>query len=281
MLRRRPIKKKLASKWVGPYEVQEINGRSAYIVDEHGRKRTDFSQLKKFKQDDERQSTVFFQVPPESESSTEELNPESEQLDSDDEESPDEEPIFWPEKPQVFTRKVVGNIRPVNRPSESYSDTDSDTSDECDSSDTELEKSMDGQLGRGFSHAERQEIVQNTVTRCGRTSKPPERFVANVISQEPVDTSGCRLRGEFQKSAQHDSSYNQEEYATGDSTENINRDSEFIVPSSPRKRNTRENSELEKLRGHTSPPKRIKFYNAQVNTLRSNHKMCDIKIADD
>ena len=117
---------------------------------------------------------------------TEELNLEREQNDGESDISSDEENVFWPEKPEIFAKKRTNKVRRVNRKCESYSDTDSESSEDGDSSDTELEKSMGGQLGRGFNHDERHKIIASTVTRSGRTSRPPERFEANILESMQI-----------------------------------------------------------------------------------------------
>ena len=97
---------KLAAQWKELTAEKTTTSLEGNVSDDSGRETSTSSQLQSSKTDEERQPTPFFQVPPDSESSTEELDLEREPRDSEGENSSDEEPIFWPEKPQVLQEKM-------------------------------------------------------------------------------------------------------------------------------------------------------------------------------
>ena len=175
VLRLRPVRKKLQSKWIGPYRVIEITGRTVMIQDDNGTKRADISQLRVYRLSEVAADTIFLQHPAESDSSsdTDDENRTVPMTWSEYEREPNER--YFPEKPSLDDARMNDL---------SDSESDSDQTEENDG----LDISLDGQVGRGFTHDDRQEML-TTTTRSGRTSKPPARLIASTLSCATCTTS--------------------------------------------------------------------------------------------
>ena len=175
VLRQRPVKYKLASKWIGPYKVVEISGRTVMIEDDTGIKRADISQLRRYKLSEIAADTIFLRTRNESDSdSSDDDMPWDDMQNTYDQELP-RSAIYMPQKPCMSDSPTDNSLLAPLEDSES--ETDEEDSDEIDS---ELDISLDGQVGRGFTHEERQEMA-STTTRFGRVSRPPQRLTMSAL----------------------------------------------------------------------------------------------------
>jgi transposase InsO family protein len=178
VLRWRPSRKKLQSKWIGPYKVIRRHDRQLVLEDAEGKfKCANISQVKKYLQGQIDADRQFLQRPVLTDSDSEEeieTRP-LQQMGFEPVRGEPEEHFYFPDKPDL----EIGEGDPLILPVEDLEvpELDDDSADETDS---DLDISTDGQVGRGINHDERREIAEY-VTRYGRITQTPTRWVASKI----------------------------------------------------------------------------------------------------
>ena len=282
VLRWRPVRRKLESKWIGPYTVREVTGRTVFIENDRGIKRADVSQLKIYNRSELTEDQIFLQenIDSDSDSEDEILSHDifhSPDYDSDDAMYPCK--IRLDDKPPMVPVRQEVRILPVNYQSPPSSGSEEDSSDK----ENELERSVDGQIGRGINHDERR-VIAESVTRYGRISRSPTRFQAGAtMLREPAletNTNGTirpepilsDFRPTVTTAVQNDVCNTTDIKSAGLQIEREHCNRSPILSKAPEVHNTPPPTTLKRADRQdevSKPPKRTRFYCGRVGMLRA------------